>query len=641
MNHFEGPGADDLKRMMKHFPVAPGHEDMLRILGIKRKAPDTIKPDPKDKKAKEALGKGGGGLSANAKKILADRKQSEPPNEPPLEIFEYPTLEQAKPEEEVEEEPAVLADAAWHEPDTLFHQEAEVSVKLALPQGKEHITRIQVELLANTPSGPESISKGEGWAQADGTAVAKVPVYKPKGHDDGPVEYFFRVMHSLAKMVSTEMQPRTVSEMALKSADHILISGVTFEKDSSFIGTKGTQALKPLEAKFNEWEKKYPKKAQIAVFGHTDKGEKDAKGLSERRAQSAFAFITNDAATWDNLYRAEAWGLKALQTLLKDLGHYHGGLDGGDGPKTQAAFKAFQKGAGLPETGSEDSATRKALFAAYMKGKHDIKIEASRFLKVAGHAWMGCAAHNQVKESEGVAPENRRVAFVLINPSKHFPVNFPCKDGSEEACQGQCKKEGKRSGAGIKCLFYDQMVREEKQAADIKVEPSSIDEPDWMKFAKKELDDHVTEIKGANHNPRILEYHQTTKQKMDNDDNTGAWCASFVNWCFFKSGHSRMNSALAADWKSFGRKVEEPVIGSVAVVHFTEGGYHVGFVVGQKGNRILVLGGNQDGGTKVSISGIPKSWIQCYRMPEEYSGPNKIAVEKEGDYGQDSYTGTR
>jgi hypothetical protein len=113
----------------------------------------------------------------------------------------------------------------------------------------------------------------------------------------------------------------------------------------------------------------------------------------------------------------------------------------------------------LPETGSEDSATRKALFATYMKGKHDIKIEAARFLKVAGHAWMGCATHNQVRESEGVAPENRRVAFVLFNPSKHFPVNFPCQDGSEVACQEQCKKEGKRSGAGIKCMFYDQMVR--------------------------------------------------------------------------------------------------------------------------------------------------------------------------------------
>jgi predicted chitinase/outer membrane protein OmpA-like peptidoglycan-associated protein len=464
MKYFEGPGADDLKRMIKHFPMTPGEEDLLRILGIKRKSPDLKKPDPKAKQPKDSLRKSGGGLSAAAKKIIADRKQAEQPYESTLEIFEFPTIEQPKPEEKVDEDPAIISDATWHRPDTLFHEEAEVSAKLTLPKGKEHITRIQVEIFAKTPSGPELISKGEGWAQADGTAIAKAPVYKPKGHDDGPVEYFFRVMHSLAKMVSTEMQPRTVSEMALKSADHTLISGVTFEKDSSFIGPKGTQALKPLEAKFNEWEKKYPKKAQIAVFGHTDKGEKDAKSLSERRAQSAFAFITNDAAMWDILYRAESWGLKALQTLLKDQGHYHGGLDGVDGPKTLAGFKAFQKGAGLPESGREDSATRKALFASYMKGKHDIKIDSSRFLKVAGHEWMGCATHNQLKVSEGAAPENRRVAFLLINPSKHFPVNFPCKDGNEEACQGQCKKKEKRSEPGIKCLFYDQMVREDKQA---------------------------------------------------------------------------------------------------------------------------------------------------------------------------------
>ena len=252
MKYFEGPGADDLKRMMKHFPIGPGEQDLLKILGIKPKAPDPKKPDPKTKQPKDSLRKGGGGLSAAAKKILADRKQAEQPYESTLEIFEFPTAEQPKPEEKEAVESAIISDAAWHFPDTLFHEEAEVSIKLALPKGKEHITRFQVDLFAKTPSGPEPISKGEGWAQDDGTGKAKVPVYKPKGHDDGPVEYFFRVMHSLAKMVSTEMQPRTVSEMALKSADHILISGVTFEKDSSFIGPMGTQALKPLEAKFNE-----------------------------------------------------------------------------------------------------------------------------------------------------------------------------------------------------------------------------------------------------------------------------------------------------------------------------------------------------------------------------------------------------
>ncbi len=447
----------------------PGEQDLLRIMGLNSKKPDAKELDPKAKVPQDTLvsGKGGGGLNAAAKQTLEDRKISKPAEESPLETYEYPTLETQKPEAEAKAkaDTAVLSDAKWPEPDTMFHQEVEVSVKVALPKGKEHITRVTAELFAQQPSGPVSISKGEGHAQSTGTAVIVLPVYKPRGHEEGIVEMFIEFTHKLAKMLSTVQVLRPVSETALKSADHILIPGTTFDKDTSFIGPKGTLALKAVESRFKEWEKKFPKKAQIAVFGHTDKDEKDSKGLSERRAQSAFAFITNDAKMWDNLYKAEKWGLKALQTLLKDLGHYHGGADGEDGPNTQGAFKAFQKGAGLPESGKEDATTRQALFTAYMKGKHDIKIEASRFVQVAGHAWMGCAARNRIKVSDGAVPENRRVAFILVNTSKHFPVNFPCQDGSEVACQGQCEKTGKRSAAGIKCLFYDELVREEKQAA--------------------------------------------------------------------------------------------------------------------------------------------------------------------------------
>lgn len=612
----------------------PGEQDLLRIMGLNSKEQEAKQPDPKTKTPK-----GSGGLSAAGKQTLEDRKISEPAEESPLETYEYPTLETPKPEAEAKTDTAVLSDAKWPEPDTLFHQEVEVSVKIALPKGKEHITRVTAELFAQQPSGPVSISKGEGHAQSDGIAVIVLPVYKPRGHEAGIVEMFIEYTHKLAKMLSTAQVLRPVSETALKSADHILIPGTTFDKETSFIGPKGTLALKAVESRFKEWEKKFPKKAQIAVFGHTDKDEKDSKGLSERRAKSAFAFITNDAAVWDKLYIAEKWGLKALQTLLKDLGHYHGGADGEDGPNTQGAFKAFQKGVGLPESGREDSATRKAIFAKYMSGKHDIKINASRFCKVSGQTWMGCAAHNQVKESEGAVPENRRVAFILINPSKHFPVNFPCQDGSEAACRGQCEKEGKRSAAGIKCLFYDELVREEKQAAAAKEEPSPNDEPAWMPIARKELG--VTEIPGEKNNPRILEYHATTVQKINNDDEDGAWCASFVNWCLIQSGHVGNNSAKAVDWVEFGREVKEPIQGAVAVVQFGPGRYHVGFVDGLKGEQVLVLGGNQSHGTKVSISSFKKSEIHCYRFPKEYAGHEIASKVKDGQYGQDDYDGTR
>ena len=292
---------------------------------------------------------------------------------------------------------------------------------------------------------------------------ASLPVFKPEGYQSGPVDYFVRFTHKLAKILNAENLLRTVSESALKSLDHSLIPGIAFEKDTSFINPKSASGLKTLEAKFKEWESRFPKTIKIAVFGHSDLGEKDAKDLSERRALSAFAFITNDAAAWETLYTKEKWGLKPLQILLKDLGHYNGNPDGADGPKTQAAFKALQKKSGLAESGKEDAATRKALFSAYMKGKHDIQIDASKFCKVAGNPWMGCACNNRIKHGESTAPENRRVVFILLNPSKYFPVYFPCQDGNEAGCVAQCKRPGKRSAAGIKCPIYDELVRESEQ----------------------------------------------------------------------------------------------------------------------------------------------------------------------------------
>lgn len=425
-------------------------------------------------------------MGAAARKTLEERKQSELPNEPQPEPYDFPT-EEAAAEDSAKADTAVLSDPKWIEPDTLFHQETEVSVQVATPPGKEHITKVQAELFAKTPSGPEPISKGEGHTQADGRAIIKLPVYKPKGHKDGLVEYFVEFTHKLAKVLCAENLLRKVTDTALKSADHELVPGIAFEKNTSFISPKSSTGLKQFETKYQEWDKKYPK-GQIVVFGHTDKDELDGKALSERRAQSAFAFITNDSAAWEKLCSTEKWGLKPLQDLLKDLGHYIGTVDGQDGPKTQSAFKSFQKGAGLPESGKEDTNTRKALFSAYMKGKHDIKIEASRFSKVAGRCWMGCGQNNHVKAAP--APENRRVTFILINPSKFFPVYFPCQDGIDAACKSQCKKEGKRSASGIKCLFYDELVREKPQEA-VKTPEKPADAGDDGKYSIEKAVAHL------------------------------------------------------------------------------------------------------------------------------------------------------
>jgi hypothetical protein len=419
------------------------------------------------------------GLGSFGRKTRADKDQTP---EEPLDI-----PEQVRPVEEKSKEPqAKLSDGVWKNPSTRFQEDAEVSVRVALPPGKEHITRVEAELYAKRPSGPELIAKGEGHAQSDGIATISLPVYHPNGHTGEPVDYFLAFKHKLAEILKPESLVRKISEVALKSADHILVPGMCFEKNTSFIRPNSAEGMKALENRFKEWEKEHPK-GKIVVFGHANSDEKEPKALSERRGQSAYSFITNDADAWNALYQKEKWGLKILQFILKDLGHYHGTPDGLDGPATQAALKLVQKQAGLTETGKEDTATRKEIFKAYMQGKHDIKLDANRFRMVAGNPWMGCSHFNRSKEGDDSIPENRRVAFILISESKFFPVNFPCRDGDEAGCQGQCKKPGKRATAGTKCWFYDGLVREEKQAASHESDADELDE--LMKKPYLEVDE--------------------------------------------------------------------------------------------------------------------------------------------------------
>jgi outer membrane protein OmpA-like peptidoglycan-associated protein len=439
-------------------------------------------------------------------KARADREQSVPE---PLDI-----PEQAEPIEKKAKEPeAKLSDGAWKKPSTRFQEETDVSVKVTLPPGKEHITRVEAELYAKRPSGPELIAKGEGHAQADGIATITLPVYHPTGHTGEPVEYFLAFKHKLAEILKPESLLRKISEVALKSADHFLVPGMCFEKNTSFIRPNSAEGMKGLETRFKEWEKKHPK-GKIVVFGHANADEKDPKALSERRGHSAYAFIVNDAEAWEAFYLKEKWGLRILQIIMKDLGHYHGTLDGLDGPATQKALKIIQKQVGVPETGKEDAATRKGLFKAYMQGKHDIKLDANRFRMVAGNPWMGCSHFNHSKEGDDSIPENRRVAFILISESKYFPVYFPCKDGDEAVCQGQCKKPGKRADAGTKCWFYDGLVREDKQAATHESDADELDE--LMKKPYLEVDE-IAKARGLIRNrptDRQADYYMRLQGKV-------------------------------------------------------------------------------------------------------------------------------
>lgn len=152
--------------------------------------------------------------------------------------------------------------------------------------------------------------------------------------------------------------------------------------------------------------------------------------------------------------------------------------------------------------------------------------------------------------------------------------------------------------------------------------PSPVSQdPPWYQIALQEKAKDIKEIRGGKDHPRILEYHQATTLAA-NDDET-SWCSSFVNWCFKQAGFETTGKANARSWLTWGEKLNTPRRGCV-VVFWRESPDswkgHVGFYVGQEGNDLLVLGGNQsDGNTEsVNISRYSKSRLLGYRWPKGY-----------------------
>lgn len=136
----------------------------------------------------------------------------------------------------------------------------------------------------------------------------------------------------------------------------------------------------------------------------------------------------------------------------------------------------------------------------------------------------------------------------------------------------------------------------------------------WFDEAQKLVG--TTEISGAKHNPLIVQMFATSGHPQITDDET-AWCAAFVNYCLSKAGLKGTGKLNARSFLQWGKAIEKPVKGAVAV--FSRGdpnGWqgHVAFCTGRtKDGYIEVLGGNQ--GNSVNAAWYPTGRLLGYRWP--------------------------
>lgn len=135
-------------------------------------------------------------------------------------------------------------------------------------------------------------------------------------------------------------------------------------------------------------------------------------------------------------------------------------------------------------------------------------------------------------------------------------------------------------------------------------------EPRWITLAKKLQG--LKEIKGAQHEPEILQMWRDIKRSGIKNDET-PWCAAFVGSVLERSAIRSTRFESARSYLDWGVKLDKPVYGCI-VVFSRNGGGHVGFVVGQDANgNLLVLGGNQN--DEVNIRSFPKDRVVGYRYP--------------------------
>jgi hypothetical protein len=194
--------------------------------------------------------------------------------------------------------------------------------------------------------------------------------------------------------------------------------GGNFDLDKTFVlPTAKDEVQRIVAARRDHADRK------LAIFGHTDATGSDTYNneLSKRRGRTSFALLTKDVAEWmtrldgSTLSNERPWGTREVQHMLTVTGQYTATVDGIKGDKTKKAIKDFQSSKGLPDTGNDDTATRRELAGAYMDAMTGGALAAGDFFPdtAGGPAVFGCGEAFPLVTTEAANPQNRRVVIVL------------------------------------------------------------------------------------------------------------------------------------------------------------------------------------------------------------------------------------
>ena len=145
-----------------------------------------------------------------------------------------------------------------------------------------------------------------------------------------------------------------------------------------------------------------------------------------------------------------------------------------------------------------------------------------------------------------------------------------------------------------------------------------MDQPAWLAAAWAEFG--VTEEPGSGDNAKIVQYAHEIGQTSIAHDET-AWCAAFAGAMLSRGQQPHTGSMLARSYLDWGAEIATAKIGAIAILE--RGGDanagHVGFVVGQAGERIFLLGGNQS--NRVCVSAFEVERVLSLRWPVEQAAP--------------------